>query len=145
LPATRAGLQVTAVIVWRGIWHGSGLGVCLRLVEGVLAVLHWFGGLRVRWEIRDGIHHVFRHPWLHIICWRRLFNHSRCQEYLGEAGWAQEEVVAGYRAGVPAAVTASTKRRRPSSRSGSIAVALVLLRRGVDDLGGDGLDRAVVC
>jgi hypothetical protein len=28
---------------------------------------------------------------------------------------------------------------------GSIAVALVLLRRGVDDLGGDGLDRAVVC
>ena len=50
------------------------------------------------------------------------------------------------RSRAPAAVTASTKRRRSSlGVRGSAAVAVVLYGRGVGDLGGDGLDRAVVC
>ena len=35
---------------WRRA-HGSGLGVCRWVVEGALALLHWFRRLRIRWEI----------------------------------------------------------------------------------------------
>ena len=81
----------------------------------------------------------------------------------GGRGVRSEEAVAGYRAGVgdvladaaePAAVAFACVWGRDRFDEaaqvfvgvrGSAAVALVLLRRGVDDLGGDGLDRAVVC
>ncbi|WP_224274865.1 hypothetical protein [Streptomyces sp. LS1784] len=28
-------------------------------MEGTVALLHWFRRLRIRWEIRDDIHHTF--------------------------------------------------------------------------------------
>ena len=42
-----------------GIEHGSGLGVYRWVVEGALALLHWFRRLRIRWEIRDDLHDAF--------------------------------------------------------------------------------------
>ena len=74
-----------------------------------------------------------------------------------------QEAAAGYRAGVrdvladageptAAAFACACGRDRFDEAAqafvgvrGSVAVALVLLRPGVDDLGGNGLDRAVVC
>ncbi|MFE2217034.1 hypothetical protein ACFW93_34565 [Streptomyces canus] len=41
-------------------------------MEGAIALLHWFRRLRFRWEIGDGIHHVFVSPGCAVICWRRL-------------------------------------------------------------------------
>ena len=35
-------------------------------------LLHWFGRLRIRWEIRDGIRGAFLGLACVIICWRRL-------------------------------------------------------------------------
>ncbi|AJT69831.1 hypothetical protein T261_8236 [Streptomyces lydicus] len=29
------------------------------VVAGAIALLHWFRRLRIRWEIRDDIHHAF--------------------------------------------------------------------------------------
>jgi hypothetical protein len=61
----------------RGTKHGSGLGVYGWVVEGVLALLHWFLRLRIRWEIRDDIHEAFLTLGCAIICWRRLRNSLR--------------------------------------------------------------------
>jgi len=55
-----------------GIEHGSGLGVYRWVVEGTIALLHWFRRLRIRWEIRDDIHHAFVTLGCALICWRRL-------------------------------------------------------------------------
>ena len=48
------------------------------VVEGTLALLHWFRRLRIRWEIRDDIHDAFLTLSCAIICWRPLRNHSIC-------------------------------------------------------------------
>jgi hypothetical protein len=42
------------------------------VVEGTLALLHWFRRLRIRWEIRDDIHEAFPTLGCAVICWRRL-------------------------------------------------------------------------
>ncbi|MFJ2349639.1 hypothetical protein ACIO1D_43490, partial [Streptomyces antimycoticus] len=39
--------------------------------EGAHA-LHWFRRLRIRWEIREDIHHAFVTLGCAVICWRRL-------------------------------------------------------------------------
>ena len=65
-------LQVTPHIARRGTEHGSELGVYRWVVEGAIALLHWFRRLRIRWEIRDDIHHAFVTLGCAIICWRRL-------------------------------------------------------------------------
>ncbi|MFD5387922.1 IS5 family transposase [Streptomyces sp. NPDC127074] len=56
----------------RGTGHGSGLGVYRWVVEGAIALLHWFRRLRIRWEIRDDIHHAFVTLGCAAVCWRRL-------------------------------------------------------------------------
>ena len=35
-------------------------------------MLHWFGRLCIRWEIRDDVHEGLRALGAGIICWRRL-------------------------------------------------------------------------
>src|SRR5487761_265952 len=67
-------LQITPIIARRGAELGSGLGVYRGVVEGALALLHWFRRLRIRWEIRDDIHEAFVTLGCAIICWRRLRN-----------------------------------------------------------------------
>jgi transposase len=67
-------LQITAHIARRGTEHGSGLGVYRWVVEGALALLHWFRRLRIRWERRDDIHEAFLTLGCAIVCWRRLRN-----------------------------------------------------------------------
>ena len=67
-------LQITPVIARRGTEHGSGLGVHRWVVEGAIALLHWFRRLRIRWEIRDDIHKAFVTLGCAVICWRRLRN-----------------------------------------------------------------------
>jgi hypothetical protein len=64
--------QITRHLARRGTGHGSGLGVYRWVVEGVIALLHWFRRLRIRWEIRDDIHHAFVTLGCAVICWRRL-------------------------------------------------------------------------
>lgn len=66
--------QITPHIARRGTEHGSGLGVHRWVVEGAIALLHWFRRLRIRWEIRDDIHEAFITLGCAIICWRRLRN-----------------------------------------------------------------------
>jgi hypothetical protein len=65
-------LEITPVIARRGEPHGSGLGVHRRVVEGAIALLPWFRRLRIRWEVRDDIHHAFVTLGCAVICWRRL-------------------------------------------------------------------------
>ncbi len=65
-------LQITPHIARRGTEHGSGLGVYRWVVEGTLALLHWFRRLRSRWEIRNDIHEAFLAVGCAIVCWRRL-------------------------------------------------------------------------
>ncbi|MGW2819028.1 IS5 family transposase [Streptomyces sp. NPDC001415] len=62
----------TPHIARRATEHGSGLGVHRWVVEGAIALLHWFRRLRIRWEIRDDIHQAFVTLGCAIICWRRL-------------------------------------------------------------------------
>jgi hypothetical protein len=76
--ATRSVDSRSPHIARRGTEHGSGLGVYRWVVEGTLALLHWFRRLRIRWEIRDDIHDAFVTLGCAIICWRRLRNHSIC-------------------------------------------------------------------
>jgi hypothetical protein len=64
--------QITPHLARRGTGHGSGLGVYRWVVEGAIALLHWFRRLRIRWEIRDDIHEAFMTLAAAIICWRRL-------------------------------------------------------------------------
>ncbi len=59
-------------IARRGTGHGSGLGVHRWVVEQPLALLHWFGRLRIRWERRNDIHEALLMLACDIICWRRL-------------------------------------------------------------------------
>jgi transposase len=63
---------ITPVIARRGTEHGSGLGAHRWVVEQSFALLHWFRRLRIRWEIRDGIHEAFLTLGCALICWRRL-------------------------------------------------------------------------
>jgi len=65
-------LGIRPVIARRGTEHGSGLGVYRWVAEAAFALLHWFRRLRIRWEIRDDIHHAFLTLGCAIICWRRL-------------------------------------------------------------------------
>jgi transposase len=46
---------------------GSGMTCWRRLRDW-----HWFGRLRIRWEIRDDIHEAFMALGAALICWRRL-------------------------------------------------------------------------
>ncbi|MER8009599.1 IS5 family transposase [Streptomyces sp. NPDC094149] len=64
-------LEITPVIARRGAEHGSCLGVHCLVVEGAVALLHWFRRLRIRWEIRDDIHQAFITLGCAIICWHR--------------------------------------------------------------------------
>lgn len=48
------------------------LGVYRWVVEGAIALPHWFRRLRIRWEIRDDIHQAFVTLGCAIVCWRRL-------------------------------------------------------------------------
>jgi transposase len=64
--------QIVPHIARRGTEHGSGLGVHRWVVEGMIALLHWFRRLRIRWERRDDIHQAFITLGCAIICWRRL-------------------------------------------------------------------------
>jgi hypothetical protein len=52
-------LQITPRIARRGTEHGSDVGAYRWVVEGSIALLHWFRRLRIRWEIRDDIHQAF--------------------------------------------------------------------------------------
>ncbi|GAP47557.1 hypothetical protein [Streptomyces azureus] len=54
--------QTTPHLTRRGTGHGSGLGVYRWVVEGAIALLHWFRRLRIRWDIRDDIHRAFVTP-----------------------------------------------------------------------------------
>jgi hypothetical protein len=54
--------QITPHLARRGTRHGSGLGVYRWVVEGAIALLHWFRRLRIRWAIRDDIRHAFVTP-----------------------------------------------------------------------------------
>ncbi|WP_280908692.1 IS5 family transposase [Streptomyces sp. SAI-117] len=63
---------IKPVIARRGTDHGSGLGTKRWVVEQTIALLHWFGRLRIRWEIRDDIHEAFLKLACSLICWRRL-------------------------------------------------------------------------
>lgn len=74
-------MQITPHVARRGTGHGSGLGVCRWVVEGALAVLHWFRRLRIRLEIRDDIHQAFVTVGCATICWRRLRG-TRCSASL---------------------------------------------------------------
>ena len=65
---------ITPHIARRGTEHGSGLGVHRWVVEGALALLHWFRRLCIPWERRDDIHQAFVTLGCAIICWRRLRN-----------------------------------------------------------------------
>ena len=42
------------------------------VIEQTSALLHWFGRLRIRWEIRDDIHEAFMALGAVLICWWRL-------------------------------------------------------------------------
>lgn len=42
--------QITPHLARRGTGHGSGLGACRWIVEGAIALLHWFRRLRSRWR-----------------------------------------------------------------------------------------------
>ncbi|MFE5515067.1 IS5 family transposase [Streptomyces sp. NPDC056529] len=64
--------EITPHIARRGTEHGSGLGVYRWVVEGTIALLHWFRRLRIRWEVHDDIHHAFITLGCALICWRRL-------------------------------------------------------------------------
>lgn len=64
--------EITPHIARRGTEHGSGLGVHRWVVEGAIALLHWFRRLRTRWEIRDDIHRAFITLGCAVICRRRL-------------------------------------------------------------------------
>ncbi|MFC9738401.1 IS5 family transposase [Streptomyces noursei] len=64
--------EITPHIARRGTEHGSGLGVHRCVVEGAIALLHWFRRLRIGWEIRDDIHQAFVTLGCAVICWRRL-------------------------------------------------------------------------
>ena len=64
--------NIKGLMARRGAAHGSGLGVHRYVVERTIALLHWFGRLRIRWEIRDDIHEAFMTLAAAIICWRRL-------------------------------------------------------------------------
>ncbi|WP_443033073.1 IS5 family transposase [Streptomyces sp. A1-5] len=63
---------IKPVIARRGTEHGSGLGTKRWVVEQTIALLHWFGRLRIRWEARDDIHEAFLKIACSLICWRRL-------------------------------------------------------------------------
>ncbi len=68
---------IKPVIARRGTDHGSGLGTKRWVVEQTIALLHWFGRLRIRWETRDDIHEAFLKLACSLICWRRLQNTLR--------------------------------------------------------------------
>jgi hypothetical protein len=61
--------QITPHLARHGTGHGSGLGVYRWVVEGTIALLHWFRRLRIRWEILDD---AFVTLGCAVICWRRL-------------------------------------------------------------------------
>ncbi|WP_171063984.1 hypothetical protein [Actinomadura soli] len=42
------------------------------VVEHTTGLLHWFGRLRIRWEIRGDIYQACMALTAAIICWRRL-------------------------------------------------------------------------
>ncbi|MGP8304492.1 IS5 family transposase [Streptomyces inhibens] len=63
---------IKPLIARRGTDHGSGLGTKRWVVEQTIALLHWFGRLRIRWETRDDIHEAFLKLACSLICWRRL-------------------------------------------------------------------------
>ncbi|MGW7619961.1 IS5 family transposase [Streptomyces antimycoticus] len=63
--------QITPHIARRGTGQGSGPGVYRWVVEGAIALLHWFRRLRTRWEIRYDIHHPFVTLGCAVICRRR--------------------------------------------------------------------------
>jgi hypothetical protein len=64
--------EITPRIARRGTEHGSGMGLYRWVVEGTIALLHWPRRLRIRWEIRDDIHHAFVTPGCAVVCRRRL-------------------------------------------------------------------------
>ena len=64
--------QITPHLARRGTGHGSGLGVYRWVVEGTIALLRWFRRPRIRWEIREDLHHAFVTLGCAVICWRRL-------------------------------------------------------------------------
>ena len=64
--------EIAPHIARRGTEHGSGPGVYRRVVEGTIALPHWLRRLRIRWGIRDVIHHAFVMLGCAVICWRRL-------------------------------------------------------------------------
>ena len=43
------------------------------IAEGTIALPHWSRRLRIRWEIRDDVHHAFAALGSAVICWRRLY------------------------------------------------------------------------
>ncbi|WP_437022982.1 IS5 family transposase [Streptomyces sp. enrichment culture] len=63
---------IKPVIARRGTEHGSGLGTKRWAVEQTIALPHWFGRPRIRWEIRDDIHEAFLKLACSLICWRHL-------------------------------------------------------------------------
>ncbi len=63
---------IKPIIARRGAAYGCGLGTKRWVVEQTIALLHWFGRLRIRWETRDDIHEAFLKLACSLICWRRL-------------------------------------------------------------------------
>jgi len=54
--------EITPHIARRGTEHGSGLGAHRWVVEGTIALLHWFRRLRIRWEDPRRHPPSLRHP-----------------------------------------------------------------------------------
>ncbi|GAA1728928.1 hypothetical protein GCM10009680_82600 [Streptomyces yatensis] len=72
LEGGRGPFQITPRLARCGTGHGCGLGVFRWVVEGAIALLHWFRRLRTRWEIRDDIHHALVTLGCAVICRQRL-------------------------------------------------------------------------
>jgi hypothetical protein len=64
--------EITPHIARRGTEYGTGPGVYRWVVEGTLALPHWFRRLRFRREIRDDIRGAFVVLGYAVICWRRV-------------------------------------------------------------------------
>lgn len=108
--------RITPHIARRGTGHGSGLDVYRRVVEGAIALLHWFRRLRTRGETRDDIHRAFGAPRLR----RHLPATNPYRTSLGvKAGDALEEMACSMRQNARASVGPAQPHSRDLSTSTS--------------------------
>ncbi len=89
---------ITPRIARRGIAHGSGLGKTRWVVERTFARLHQFKRLRIRYEVRAGLHPGLLQLVSGVIRLRRLRTSLR-NDQSGEDDGAYEQAVGGAPAG----------------------------------------------